>query len=164
MSVTFDFRPNFRYFGNPAESGGPHGYFGGFSALAGNVSGGTNTLRVLAAALQGKILLVRSLIVGTREVTARPFTVTAVNTYWAPADGIVIHAAPTTIGQSETTLIAVGRDNPFLWIPERTLPDDLMFTSVSANTDGETNTFFIAGDFWEEARLRKDRIGPLIRW
>lgn len=165
MSVLEVFTPEFRYYGNPAEKGGPSGIFSGRHESTGDVSGGNIVISADGSipALQGLLLVIRNVIIGTDVATARKFLFTLLNTYWSTSP-IILSTGVTVAGLSDSAVQVIGSNNPVLWMPDRSIGDPSICQMSQTNVDGEKVHLFIQGELWFESALRKHNIGPLIRW
>ncbi len=166
MAVAGVLEPVLEYIGNPPETGAPHGYFGGGVEVLGAAGGGDNVIDVdlPIATLQGKLFMFRKLVVSTDAVTTRGVDLLLLNSYFSTVSSIEVQAATTVKGHNRTAVVLIGNGAPFLWRPENNLNDTTMFRIATPNTDGERTAVFVEGDFWDQSRLRKDHVGPLIRW
>lgn len=165
MSVSSTVVPIFRWFGASPEKGGPHGFFAGVGSIAGDVSGGSSALNVNFGLpeLQGMILMFRMAVLRTTGTTARATTAQFQNSYWSPT-AVVLNAGLTAVGETDTAFQAINSAAPQLFVPEANINSGTVLTFTTPNTDGESNHAFVFGDVWLEERLRKEGLGPLIRW
>ncbi len=165
MAVSSNANLTFQYIGNPAEKGGPHGYFAGSGVIAGDVSGGISTINIVFGLpqIQGLLLLVRRLNFLVDSASVTPVTLFLANSYWDTASR-AIQTGATIVGRDESEIALISSANPLLIRPEANINSGTLLSMLTANTDGETNSCFIQGDFWQESRLRQEEIGPLIRW
>ncbi len=166
MTVSAVLTPVMQYIGNPPETGAPHGYFGGGVESLGDASGGDSQIDVdlPRLTLQGKLFMFRKMVVSTDADTVRLVDLLLLNSYFSAVSSIEVNSGVTVEGHNRTSLVLIGDGAPFLWRPENNLNDTSMFRVAAPNTNGERLALFVEGDFWDESRLRKDHVGPLIRW
>lgn len=150
-------------FGSPAEKGGPHGLFGVSFTQDGESGGGEFKISIAGKAswIRGKILVFRSVVLGTDVTTARAVSLELHPTYLAETQ-VLVSAKSTVVGRAgsavemlDQILVIRANQNP----ASTTLMDAKVL-----NTDGEAFTVYVSGEFWIEARLRQENTGPLIRW
>lgn len=167
MAVSATLVPDTLSYGNPAEVGGTHGLFGGALTLTGAAGGGSWSVVVdfTTRWLQGKILIFRHVVLATVGTTARAANLNLLPGYLQTAgttiggSGIV-----TTVGFDRTVGVFVAPGAALLLKVPQNNTDPSVFSVAMPNTEDEVGSLFVQGEYWEEARLRSGKTGPLIRW
>lgn len=152
-------------YGEPAEKGGAHGMFGVSGGVIGDGSAGDTNIIVDAdiAWLRNKLLIFRHIVVGTNGTTARPVNLESIASYLQETP-MGLRSGSTVVGRTSTSLNLVDAGGGLFIIPPNGVIDPTLFIVVGQNNDGETKRVYLAGEYWEQQRLRKDGSGPLIRW
>ncbi len=165
MAVTGTLVPLVWLYGEPSEKGGPHGYFSGSVQVAGDASGGNTTIPVDFPLdwLQGKLLLWRFAITQNNNATPSAYNLQMMANYFNATSGSIA-AEPSVAGTTASVASLIKPGQAFLTRALRNVTDPTVFMLNADNINGTSVTLFVAGEFWEESRLRDLRMGPLIRW
>lgn len=166
MSVAGTVLANTWDVGKAAQTGGPLGYFGGSVGVAGNVSGGETLVSIDLAlpSLQGLWVELKWVIVTTNDTNVRTFTGAITSNFFNSLGFVGYETKSTVVGIATTSVELVHPNRTILVKPSQNVGDATIFRVEGANIDGETVTVHCMGQYWRDARLRKEGVGPLLSW
>jgi hypothetical protein len=147
-------------YGQSAEMGSPDGWFGAAIDKLGDATGGSNTLNVDMPVIikTGRLYIIRRVMVAINASVARLFKVTFRDSDFTREEYL---AAALVAGHGYAA--AQVLNTPFVYKMARGEDNAAFVTVTLPNTDTETATLSVFGEFYEESRLRRLGIGPLWR-
>ena len=146
--------------------GGPLGYFGGGAAVPGNASGGESLVAIDAVlpSMQGIVYVFRDVVVANSSSTTRIWDMRLKTSYFNLVGNIPYRSGTTVVGVNQSALALVTPDKPYVHRVLQNVSDATLCDVNGVNTDGETMSVYVFGEFWRESRLRKEGVGMNIVW